>query len=156
MMAKSLHPEVPGQTYSSVVLSSPVEILGLKELVTRVSHVNDIFFDPEFFLSSVSLGWRPTVVVVYKQADVAGIIYAKEKSVLGFGLGVIYADLSWGALLFGEEVQREETFRTALKTLLTWRRIRGIRLRILPGSPESAAVRKVIASRDLPTHLESG
>jgi len=117
MMAKSLHPEVPGQTYSSVVLSSPVEILGLKELVTRVSHVNDIFFDPEFFLSSVSLGWRPTVVVVYKQADVAGIIYAKEKSVLGFGLGVIYADLSWGALLFGEEVQREETFRTALKTL---------------------------------------
>ncbi len=110
---------------------------------------NDILFDPEFFISSVSAGWEPRVVAVHNQTELAGVVYTKEKIILGYHLGVVYADLSWGSVSFGDSAHQENTFRIAMEKLLASPGTRGIRLRILRGSPEAAAIRKLIASRNL-------
>jgi hypothetical protein len=146
-------PQVEDGTYACVVLSSPDEIRKLKPFVRRSKSQDDILFDPEFYLSSVSKGWEPRVVAVYNQRELAGILYAKEKIILGCHLGVIYADLSWGGVSFGDCVQQENAFRIAIDKLLSSPGTRGIRLRILPGSPELAAIRKLIDSRQMDVHF---
>ncbi len=145
--------QVEDGTYSCSVLSSPDEIRSLKPFVRRSITQNDILFDPEFFLSSVSSGWEPRVVAVHNQTELAGVLYTKEKILLGYHLGVVYADLSWGSVSFGDSGHQENAFRIAMEKLLASPGTRGIRLRILRGSPESAAIRKLIASRNLDVHL---
>ena len=140
-------------TYSCSVLFSPDEIRSLKPLVRQSSNHNDVLFDPEFFLSSVSSGWEPRVVAVYNRTGLAGVVYTKERIIFGCHLGVVYADLTWGSVSFGDSVHQENTFRIAMEKLLASPGTRGIRLRILRGSPESAAVRKLIASRNLDVHF---
>jgi hypothetical protein len=144
--------QIEAETYSSAILSSSAEIKSLKPFVKRLLALNDILFDPEFFLSSVSSGWRPNVVAVHNQTGLAGVVYAKEKIVLGLRLGVVYADLSWGSVLFGDSTQQQNIFRIALETMLASPGTRGIRLRILRGGPELAAVRRLIACRQLDVH----
>jgi len=61
--------------------------------------------------------------------------------------------LSWGSVSFGDSAHQENTFRIAMEKLLTSPGIRGIRLRILRGFPEAAAIRKLIASRNLDAHF---
>jgi hypothetical protein len=145
--------QVEDGTYSCSVLSSPDEIRSLRAFARRSITQNDILFDPEFFLSSVSSGWEPRVVAVRNQTELAGVVYAKEKIILGYHLGVVYADLSWGSVPFGDSAHQENTFRVAMEKLLASPGTRGIRLRILRGSPESAAIRKLIASRNLDVHF---
>jgi len=145
--------QVEDGTYSCSVLSSPDEIRSLKPFVRRSLTQNDILFDPDFFLSSVSSGWEPRVVAVRNHTELAGLVYTKERSIFGYRLGVVYADLTWGSVTFGDSVQQENTFRMAMEKLLASPGTRGIRLRILRGSPESAAVHKLIASRNLDVHF---
>lgn len=114
---------------------------------------DDILLDPDFFLSSVSSGWEPKVAAVYNQTRLAGVVYAKEKIILGCHLGIVYADLSWGGVSFGDSVHQEKTFRVAMAKLLVSPGTRGMRLRILRGSPELAAIRKLIASKNLDVHF---
>ena len=146
-------PQVEDGTYSCVVVSSPDEIRKLRPFVRRSKSQHDVLFDPEFYLSSVSKGWEPRVVAVYNQSELAGVVYAKEKILLGYQLGVIYADLSWGGVSFGDCRHQENAFRIAIEKLLSSPRTRGIRLRILPGSPELAAIRKIIDSRQMDVHF---
>lgn len=145
--------QVENGHYSCAVLSSPDEIRKLRPLVRLSKTQHDILFDPEFYLSSLSNGWEPRVVTVYDRTELAGIVYAKEKIVLGYNLGVVYSDLSWGGVSFGDSVHQENAFRIAMGKLLERPGTRGIRLRILRGSPELAAIRKLIASRDLDVHF---
>jgi hypothetical protein len=140
-------------TYSCSILTSPQEIRGLRPLVRRSLSQHDILLDPEFFLSSVSAGWRPKVVTIQNQGGLAGVVYAKEKLVLGRGLGVVYADLSWGSVPFGNCIHQDNVFRIALERLLAAPGTRGIRLRVLRGSPELSAVRKLVSSQKLDVHF---
>jgi hypothetical protein len=93
------------------------------------------------------------VVTVRQECELAGLLYAKEKIVLGCRLGVAYADLSWGSVLFGDAFQQQQTFGIAIEKLLSSPGIDGVRLRVLRGSPELAAIRKLIASRELDVHF---
>jgi hypothetical protein len=141
------------QGYSAAVLSSATDIQRLKPSVVRAIPQNDILFDPEFFLSSLSREWGPKVVALYSGNELAGIVYAKESIVSGLRLGVVYADLSFGSVPIGDFIQRQDTFRIALETALASPGIRGMRLRVLRGSPELAAVREIVASRRFDTHF---
>jgi hypothetical protein len=134
------------------MLSSHAEIQCLKPLVKHLAQ-NDVLFDPEFFLSSVSKEWKPRVVAVYNRTELAGVVYAKEKTIFGCRLGVVYADLSLGSILLGDPVHQPKVFRVALETLLAFPGIRGLRLRILRGSPELAGVRNLIASKRFDVHF---
>jgi hypothetical protein len=145
--------QVEGGTYSCSVLSSPDEIRSLKPFIRQSLTQNDILFDPEFFLSSVSSGWEPRVVAVHNHTELTGVVYAKERIIFGCHLGVVYADLTWGSASFGDSVHQEITFRIAMEKLLASPGTRGIRLRILRDSPESAAIHKLIASLSLDVHF---
>ena len=138
-----------GAGYSAVILSSPAEIRGLKSGISRLTPQSIVLLTPEFFLGSLTKGWRPRVVAVRNGTELAGVVYAKERIVSGVRLGVTFADLTFGTLLFGEPVQRENAFRVALETLLASPETRGIRLRIRRGGPELVAVRKLIDSTRL-------
>ncbi len=64
------------KNYFAVVLSSVAEIRGLERAAKRLMRTEDTMLSPEFFLASVSIGWRPKVVAVYRECDVIGILYA--------------------------------------------------------------------------------
>jgi hypothetical protein len=139
--------------YSGGVLSSVAEIQSLRPLVRRSLLQNDILRDPEYFLASVSEGWTPRVVAVRRGSELAGVVCAKERTLRGFRLGVVYADLTFGSTLFGDPLEQRDTFLVALETLLASAGTRGIRLRVRRRSPELAAIRKLLASSRLETHF---
>jgi len=145
--------QIEGESYSSSILSSHAEIQCLKPLVKPLLAQNDVLLDSEFFLSSVSKGWKPRVVTVHKRSELAGVVYTKERTIFGCRLGVVYADLSWGSILFGDPFHQPNVFRIALETLLAFPGIRGLRLRVLRGSPELAGVRNLIASKRFDVHF---
>jgi len=139
--------------YSAVVLSSVAEIQSLQPLVRGSLPQNDILLDPEFFLASVAEGWAPRVVAVSHGSELAGVVYARERILRGRRLGIVYADLTFGSILFGDPLEQQDTFLIALETLLASAGIRGMRLRVRRRSPELAAVRKHLASSRLDVHF---
>lgn len=93
------------------------------------------------------------MVTVHQESELAGLLYAKEKIILGWRLGVAYADLTWGGVVFGDAFQQKQTFGIAIEKLLSFPGIDGVRLRVLRGSPELAAIRQLISSRKLDVHF---
>ena len=152
-MASALQQPRINEDFSSVVLSSAAEIQNLKSSIRCSLSSSGILLDPEFFLSSVSARWKPKVVAVRSGHDLIGVVYAKERMISGLPIGVVYADLSFGSILLGHPVQQQNAFRIALESLLDARGTRGIRLRVLRGGPEVAAIRQVIGSRRLDVHF---
>lgn len=139
--------------YSATVLSSVAEIQGLQPVVRCSLQQNDTLLDPEYFLASVSKGWAPRVVAVHHGGDLGGVVCAKERTVCGVRLGVVYADLTFGCIVLGDPLQQQRTFLIALETLLASAATRGLRLRVRQRSPELAAARKLLASSHLDTRF---
>ena len=139
--------------YSAAVLSSAAEIQGLQPAVRRSFQQNDTLLDPGFFLASVSEGWAPRVVAVRHGGELGGVVCAKERTVCGVRLGVVYADLTFGCMLLGDSLEQQRTFLIALETLLASPATRGLRLTVRQHSPELAAVRKLLASSHLDTRF---
>jgi hypothetical protein len=109
----------------------------------------DTRFNPGFFLAKASKGWRPRVVAVYRAGVVVGVMYANERVISGVPTGVVYADGSLDDILLGGPEHREQAFRAGVETLLASSGIRGVRLRLLRGSSELTAIRRLVASRQL-------
>ena len=138
---------------SAEVLSSEAEIQGLRCSISRLQQQGDIMFDPAFYLASVTKGWVPRVVVVRRGSELAGVIYAKERVLSGYRLGIAYADLTFGSILAGNPIDHPAAVLRGLATLLGYPGIRGIRLRVQRGSAEVAAVRKLLAVNRLDAHF---
>src|ERR1039457_7015285 len=138
--------------YSGVALSSNSEIRQLGDVARRLMQQDEPLLDPEFFLASVSKGWRPRVVAVYSAGEVVGILYTKERVISGIPTGVVYADGSLGGILLGNPLHQKNSFRVAMELLLASPGIRGVRLRLLRGSDELEVVKQMIASGSLDTH----
>jgi hypothetical protein len=132
--------------YSGMLLSSQTAIRQLRSVARRLMHQGETMLDPEFFLASLSRGWRPRVVAVTRTRDLVGIMYAKERVLSGIPTGIVYGDGSLGSLLLGNPLHQQNTLRVAIKTLLGSPGIRGVRLRVLQDSRELDAVRKSVVS----------
>jgi hypothetical protein len=135
--------------YSGVLLSSAAKIRELKEVASQLARHFEPLLDPELFLSSVSQGWAPKVVLVHTGRDVAGILYAKERVISGIRTGVVYADGSLDGMLLATERHRQDALRVALETLLSSPGIRGVRLRLLRGGGDLDAIGQLAVSRSL-------
>jgi len=109
----------------------------------------DAIINPRFFLASVSKGWKPRVVAVSRAGALVGVMYAKERVISGVPTGVVYADGSLDDIFLAGPEHREDAFCVAVETLLACSRIRGVRLRLLRGSSELAAIRRLVASRPI-------
>ena len=135
--------------YSGAVLSSITEIRQLRGVARRLMQQDEPLLDPEFFLASVSKGWRPRVVAVYNAGEVVGILYTKERVISGIPTGVIFADGSLDGFLLGNPRHRKNLFRVAMERLLASPGIRGVRLRVLRDSDEFEAVKRMATSGSL-------
>lgn len=102
--------------------------------------------EPQFFLASVSDGWRPAAVPVYSASELVGIFYARERVLSGIPTGVVYGDDSLGALLLAKNSHAAHVFRTGVQALLSSPKIHSLRLR-LASSTQSYAVRQLANSR---------
>jgi hypothetical protein len=138
---------------SGIVLDSVPDIRKLRESAGHSLLRTDVLLDPEFFLASLSKGWSPRVVAVNRGTDLVGIVCAKERTFCGLRLGVIHADLTFGSYLLGDPRQRQEIMLFALEKLLASPATRGLRLKVRRGSPELAAVRRLLASTHLDVHF---
>lgn len=141
-----------GDGYSSVILSSAEQIRCLQPLVRQEHATQNPLLDLEFFLSSISREWRPRVAAVRSGEQLRGVIYGKERMLSTVSLGIIYADLSFGSMLFGDAASRSRAFLAGLESMLNLEGIRGVRLRICPNGPEAAAIRELTAAKRLDTH----
>src|ERR1700741_5100582 len=81
---------VSPNNFSGVVLTSSAEIRRLRDVVGRLCPGNEAMIDPEFFLPTMSKGWRPRVVAVYSAGDVVGVLYTKERVIAGIPTGIVY------------------------------------------------------------------
>jgi hypothetical protein len=135
--------------YSGVLLSSATKIGELRGVARRLAEQDEPMLDPGFFLASVSKGWAPRVVAVYTGADVAGILYAKERVISGIPTGIVYADGSLDGLLLARKQNRKDILLVALETLLSSPGIRGLRLRVLRDGGDLESTGEFVASRPL-------
>ena len=140
------------ENYSTTVLSSAEEIRLLQPFVGQEETAQNPLLELDVFLASISREWKPRVAVVRRGEQLKGVIYGKEGMFSEVGLGIIYADLSFGSILLGDAASRPQVFLAGIESLLNLNGIRGIRLRICPNSPEVAAIRELTASRHLDTH----
>lgn len=136
---------------AAVVWSSPEEVLALDQAVCRLGGgAPDPMLRPAFYLASISEQWKPRVVSVERQGEIVSVVYAKERMIGGVPSGLIFGDATLTAMSVGE--RQEDVFRAALEKIFAVRGVRGIRLRVLPGSPELRAVHGLIRSRKVDTH----
>ncbi len=134
---------------SGVVLSSTMGIRRLREAARSLIEEGEATLDPEFFLASMAIGWRPKVVAVYSAGEVTGIMYTKERVISGIPTGIVYGDGSLGGLLLSNPEHQQNTFRVAMELLLASPGIRGARLRIARSGGEFDAICQMIASGSL-------
>jgi len=139
--------------YSTKIIYSSAQFSQLSQearhlLVERPSTCN-----PHFFLSSVQRNiWSPLAVVVSRDGVTIGIVYAKERKLAGFGLGLIYADATLDGMVVADPANRESVFEVALRRLLDERGSRGLRLLIPSTGLERDAIQKILDSRPLDVH----
>jgi hypothetical protein len=130
-------------TYSTVVLSSPLEIAQLAPAIRGLVAARDPMLEPAFFLASVSSDWQPLIVLAKRGEAFSGVVYAKERRIAGLLTGLVYLDGRLGNMVAAEPTEQEDVLGVALQALLSRRGVRGIRLAIPPGGPEARAVAAV-------------
>jgi hypothetical protein len=135
--------------FSGVVLSSSAEIRGLREVAGPLCQGNEAMIDPEFFLPTMSKGWRPRVVAVYSASEVVGVLYTKERVIAGIPTGIVYGDGSLGGMLVSNPEHQQKAFGVAMEVLLESPGIRGARLRVLRSCGEIDGVRQLIAAKSM-------
>jgi|HubBroStandDraft_6_1064221.scaffolds.fasta_scaffold129859_2 hypothetical protein len=141
--------------YSATIFSSSKTILELGIAARLLAEQDDPMLTPEFFLASLSVGWRPKVVCVYSPRGVVGILYAKERVIWGIPTGIVYADGSLSGALVANPLHKQNALRVAIETLLTSPGIRGVRLRVPQHSLELDAAREMNEFRSPNARYES-
>ena len=145
-------------SFRGSVLSSPPEILQLDRPIHRLMPRRDTTLAPGFFLATLSSDWKPRVVVVARGKSVAGVVYAKERLIVGWPSGIVLVDGRWEAVV-GNVVDRERLFTVAIESLFTSGVARAVRLAIPPAGFEARAVAAAhtmlsleLTYSEIPTH----
>ena len=135
--------------YAAVVLSSQTKIRELRDVASRLMRQEDPMLDPGFFLTSLSKGWRPRVVVVYYEQEAVGIMYTKERIIYGILTGVVYSDGGMAGIMLASPLHHRNAFSFAAGALLASPGIRGLRLEVAQSGEEIEAVRQLSAFRSV-------
>ncbi len=133
----SIKEAIAASPLHTTVLSSPTDIAGLNGAGAALFSGRDSSSSPAFFLASLSQKiWAPRVVVVSRPNGIAGIVYAKERRVLGFPTGVIFGDATFGSMIIAEPSDCEIVFRAGIHALLQQRHVQSLRLLVPPDGHE--------------------
>ena len=148
--SEKLQGAVSGGAYTTEILSAAEQFTRLSEGARHLLVDRSSTCDPHFFLASVQRNiWSPLAVVVSRNHLTVGIVYAKERKVAGFGLGLIYVDATLDGMVVADLADRASVFEVALRRLIEERGNRGLRLLIPNGGLERDAIQKILDSRPL-------
>lgn len=102
-------------------------------------------YSPAFFIASVTRRtWNPAIVAIWDgNHEPAGILYAKERRVLGLKTGLFFADATLGALIAGNDDDQEQAFRAGMTALLKNPGMRGLRLLAPPAGHEVESLQEL-------------
>ncbi len=92
----------------------------------------------DFFLASLTNQWRPLLLLHYSGRDIKGVVYAKERRLLGFSTGTIYVDATLPNTILSEGLSRHELLLRSAQSLLAVPRAHSLRM---------------IAPQDMASHL---
>ena len=144
---------VSAGTYSTEIVHSADQFYRLSQEPWYLLLEPSSTCDPRFYFASVQRStWIPLAVVVSCAGSTVGIVYAKERKVAGFPLGLIYADATLGSMVVAEPAHREPVVEAALRGLIGHRGIRGLRLLIPSAGIEHDVIKRILDSRPLDVH----
>lgn len=103
---------------SATILTKPADILGLSGFVNGLA-AEPGMLAPRFFLASLlSEPFRPCVIVVSEDTRVAGLVYCKERQIMGVPTGIVVADDTLGAMVAARPEETDSVMQSALRALL--------------------------------------
>jgi len=135
--------------YTAAVLCSASAIRALDPSVAQLTRERDITVEPRFFLAAVSSAWAPRAVVVRRDEQVVGVVYAKERRWGGVATGLVCLDGRLGNMIVADPANMEDVLRVAIQALFAMRRVVELRLLIPPSGLEARAVARTRALLDL-------
>ncbi len=124
--------------YSVALVTSTPAIVRLEEEASALLASKPTVAQPRLFIASLSRIWTPRVVVARNGGQIAGIVYAKERTICGVPVGVVYIDTTLGGLIVRDALEEDEVFLRALECLFSVSRIRAVRA-IIPSSRQELA-----------------
>jgi hypothetical protein len=138
----------PGNRHSIAVLRSPADIRQVDNAIHPLTAERHVTLNSQFFLASLSREWAPCVIAVRRGDDLVGVVYGKERTILGRSTGVVYIDGRLGQLI-ADTADQEHVMAVALNELVTLPWVRGVRLVIPPAGVDARAVTRVQSSADV-------
>ena len=101
------------RAYTTEIVYTAEQFTRLSEEARHLLADRSSTCDPHFFLASVQRNiWSPLAVVVSRNDLTVGIVYAKERKVAGFGLGLIYADATLDGTVVSDPADRQSNHST--------------------------------------------
>jgi hypothetical protein len=141
-----------GESYSATLYTSVAAIRSLADKSKPLLLDRHSTSHPDFFLASVSEShWKACAVEVTCNNDVVGIVYAKERLLLGCPTGIVYSDTTLGLNIVAHPVHREHVLNTALRSLLTSGRPRALRIVVPSEGFNLQTVSSIASSMDMET-----
>ncbi len=141
-----------GEAYSATLCSSPAAIRSLADRAKQLLLDRHCTFHPDFFLASVSeKHWKPCAVAITCNNRVVGVVYAKERLLLGCPTGIVYSDTTLGLNIVSEPVHREHVLNVAAGLLLASGRARALRLVVPRDRFNLQTVSRFASSMDMET-----
>jgi hypothetical protein len=139
-----------GESYSATLCSSAEAIRSLADKAKQLLLDRHSTFHPDFFLASVSeRHWRACAVAVSCNNHLVGILYAKERLLLGCRTGIVYSDTTLGLNIIAEPVHREHILNVAVGLLLTSGRARALRVVVPRDRFNLHSVSRIASSMDI-------
>lgn len=133
--------------YAATLLSSEDQIRESAIIAKRSTNDDNPMLDASFFLASVTSAWAPRIVAIRENENVVGLVYFKERKLLGRATGILFGDSSLGTAYLGDRRLQREAFRLSVEALLANPKTRGVRLKIPTDGPEFDAIHEVIAAQ---------
>ena len=136
-------PALPGcdAGYEAALISSPGEADALLEAVKARAPGRRKTYTPAFLIASSTNGWSPRICGVTCGGQAVGLVYAKEKTIVGIRTGLVYADAVLDNLVAAIPGHEANVLSAALKILINLPGVHGLRISIPPAGYE----RRVIA-----------
>lgn len=122
-----------------------------KSRAHRLMSSVDPVLDPDVLLAAVRAPYQLRVIAVTRANDLVGILYARERTILGIPTGILHIgtflpNAGLENLLVAEGADSNQIFMSAMRRLLQLPRVISVTIRVPEHSAELNAVQKLVSS----------
>ena len=127
--------------FAAQILSQPDLIANLAVSARDLLAQHPKYLQPSSFLATIApTFWVARAVVIRNREKIIGIVYLRERLLMGIRLGIIVADASLGHLLVAETEHRESVFLHAIHAITKLPGVLSLRLRMSEVCMERSAL----------------